>query len=128
MKRRWRAGVGLVALVGLVAACSASGPADGPSAQAKASSISGSCINPIAIQKQEIVSDSEIRFTMRGGDVWVNHLRNACFGLKSEGGFEWDVRGSLVCSNQQTIRVLRDGTPCQLGEFTKLPKVPKPAS
>jgi hypothetical protein len=118
----------VVAFVGLVAACSAPAPAGGTGAGAQAASIKGSCINPIDIEKQDIVSDKEIRFTLRGGDVWVNHLHNACSGLKSEGGFEWDVRGTLVCSNQQSIKVLKVGTPCQLGEFTKLPKAPKPAT
>ncbi len=92
------------------------------------SSIQASCINPVEIEKQEIVSDKEIRFTLRGGDVWVNRLAQACNGLKFEGGFEWTVRGTLACSNQQSIKVLRQGTPCLLGEFTNLGKQPKAAT
>ncbi len=126
MKRLGQTGVSLVALAGLVAACSSPAPASGSGAPAQTSSIQNSCINPIDIENQDIVSDQEIRFTMRDGDVWVNHLRHSCFGLKSEGGFEWAVRGTLACSNQQSIKVLRLGTPCQLGEFTRLPKTSSP--
>ena len=49
-------------------------------------------------------------------------LPRACVGLKFQQGFTWEVRGSLVCSNEQTIYVKDDGTPCQLGEFSKVPK------
>lgn len=125
--KRLRSSVGLIALAGL-AACSSPAPAGGAGATAKATGIQASCINPIDIDRQEIVSDQEVRFTMRNGDVWVNRLPHACYGLKNEGGFAWGVRGTLVCSNQQNIKVLRLGTPCQLGEFTKLPKAPKPAT
>lgn len=124
MKRHWRTGVGLGAAglmaLGLVAACSASAPGGG--ASGKRASIQNSCINPIEIQKQQIVSDQEIRFTMRNGDVMVNRLSTACYGLKSEGGFTWSLRGVSACSNQERITVQRIGTPCLLGEFTRYPK------
>ncbi len=89
---------------------------------ASSASINNSCINPTEITKQTIVSDQEIRFELRNGEEWVNQLPRACYGLKFQQGFSWDVRGTLVCSNQQTIHVKDDGTPCQLGEFTRLPK------
>jgi hypothetical protein len=124
MKRRLRTSVGVLAFVGLVLAVSAPAPAKDPDPQAPSGK--GLCINPTDIAKQDIVSDKEIRFTMRNGDLWANSLPQSCSGLKSEGGFEWVVRGTLVCSNQQSITVLRRGTPCLLGEFTQLPKPVKP--
>jgi hypothetical protein len=87
--------------------------------EAAAGGIQGSCINPIDIKTQKIVSDQEIQFEMKNGDTWTNKLANSCSGLKLEGGFSWDVRGTLVCSNQQRITVQNTGTPCLLGAFTK---------
>ncbi len=114
MKNIWRVGLAGIALLG-VASC-ASPPADAPSgAQANA------CINPTRIQKQEIVSDQEIRFVMDNGDVWVNSLKRECHGLKFEGGFTWDVRGTQVCANEQIITVLSARNTCTLGDFTKAP-------
>jgi hypothetical protein len=84
----------------------------------------GRCINPTRIQKQEIVSDREIRFVMDTGDVWVNTLKRECHGLKFEGGFSWDVRGTQVCADEQVITVLNAGTTCMLGAFTKAPAAP----
>lgn len=105
-----------------LAACSSSAPADTP---AGATSIAKSCIRPTDIAKQDIVSDQEIRFTLRNGEIWSNKLPHACSGLKFEQGFSWEVSGNLVCSNMQTIHVQNAGTPCQLGEFTKLSEQPK---
>lgn len=110
-----RAGLSVVALAGLLAACTSQEPA------MQSASIQNSCINPTEIRKQTIVSDQEIRFEMRDGEVWANTLPRACPNLKFQQGFSWDVRGTLVCSNQQTIHVKDDGTPCQLGVFARLP-------
>ncbi len=82
------------------------------------------CINPARIQKQEILSDREIRFEMYTGEVWINTLKRDCSGLKFEGGFQWNVRGMQVCGNQQTITVLNAGNTCMLGAFTKAPAAP----
>lgn len=111
----FRAGVGIVTLASLLAACASPEPA------AQSAGIQNSCINPTEIRKQTIVSDQEIRFEMRNGEVWANTLPRACPSLKFQQGFTWEVRGTQVCSNQQTIYVKDDGTPCQLGEFAKLP-------
>jgi hypothetical protein len=113
--------LGLLALAG-VAACN-SAPTDAPAAP---TSIANSCIRPTDIAKQDIVSDQEIRFTLRNGEIWSNKLPRACSGLKFEQGFSWEVSGNLVCSSMQTIHVQNAGTPCQLGEFTKLPETQKP--
>lgn len=105
-----------VSLLGLAACAS-------PTAQ-DASASAPVCINPTGIEKQEILSDKEIRFEMNDGTVWVNTLKSECHGLKFEGGFEWDVRGTQVCSNQQIITVLNAGNTCMLGTFAKAPAAP----
>ena len=110
----------IIAMTATLAACSSSEPAAAGAQQS--ASIANSCINPIDIRSQDIVSDKEIRFEMRNGEVWVNTLPRQCPNLKFQGGFTWDIRGGMVCSNQQTIFVKDHGTPCQLGAFTRLPK------
>lgn len=115
-----RIGVAIGMILVGVAGCSSAEPTAGGEQQA--GSISNSCINPANIAHQTIVSDQEIRFEMRNGDVWVNKLPRQCPSLKFQGGFTWDIRGMMVCSNEQTIYVKDDGTPCQLGAFTRQPK------
>jgi hypothetical protein len=106
------------------AALGASGCTSPAPAGTAATAQAGQCINPTRIRKQEILSDREIRFEMDNGDVWVNTLNRDCNGLKFEGGFSWDVRGTQVCSDQQLITVLNGGTTCTLGTFTKAPAPP----
>jgi len=109
-------GLALIALAGALAACSTpTDPGDATSA-----SIEDSCINPTRIKEQKILSDREIQFTLNDGEVWLNTLSRACPSLKFQGGFTWEVRGTQVCSNEQTIYVREDGTPCQLGAFTRV--------
>lgn len=91
-----------------------------PGEPAKQTSIADSCIEASRIQKQEVISNQEIRFTLAGGEVWTNRLTRACPGLKSQGGFSWDA-SNRICSGLQTIYVLDSGIPCQLGEFTREP-------
>ena len=112
-------------LVLSVAALVLAGACTSPPAATDSASIANSCINPTEIAKQTIVSDQEIQFEMRNGDIWVNKLPRACYGLKFEQGFSWEVRGTMVCSNQQTIKVLQAETTCQLGAFTRMTPAPK---
>ncbi len=113
MNRIWQATIAASATLA-AAACTSAG-------DAPAVSQVDSCINPARIAKQEIVSNEEIRFTLNNGEVWTNTLPRACPGLRMQGGFTWQVHGAQVCSNQQTIYVLNEGTPCQLGNFTRVP-------
>lgn len=103
-------------LVLALAACTSPPQSNGT---ALAGGIQNNCINPTEIEKQTILSDAEIRFEMRSGAVFVNHLSPACHGLKFEGGFSWQIRGTLVCGRQQTIEVLNAGNTCLLGDFTR---------
>ncbi|MDP3736451.1 MAG: hypothetical protein Q8R02_03620 [Hyphomonadaceae bacterium] len=116
MKMETRSGAATILLVSILSACTS------PDTPANSASIENSCINPTEIAKQTIVSDQEIRFELRNGEVWVNKLPRVCPGLKFQQGFTWEVSGTLVCSNQQRITVKDEGTPCQLGEFTRQPK------
>ena len=109
----------LAALTGALAACSTSTDAAGTTP----ASLVDTCINPTRIREQKILSDREIQFTLNNGEVWLNTLPRACPSLKFQGGFTWEVRGTQVCSNQQIIYVREDGTPCQLGTFTRVPAV-----
>jgi hypothetical protein len=108
----------VIALASLLSACASPGPAT--VAPAGSTSIENSCINPTEITKQTVVSDQEIQFELRNGETWVNKLPRACSGLKLAGGFSWEVRGTLVCSNQERITVLETGVPCQIGEFSRV--------
>jgi|SRR5690349_13474831 hypothetical protein len=118
------AGAAAVALMTFIPACtSADSTASAPAGSQRAS-IQNSCINPTEITKQKVISDTEIQFELRNGEVWVNRLPRVCSGLKLQQGFSWDVRGTLVCSNQEMIRVKDDNTPCMLGEFARLPSSP----
>ena len=114
-------GPAAIVLAGFLSACTSADPGAGPSAASAQASIQDSCINPTEIRRQDVLSDEEIRFELRNGEVWLNTLPRTCPGLKFQQGFSWDVRGTLVCSNQQMIRVKDDNTPCMLGEFTRLP-------
>lgn len=115
----------LIATLALAAALPAcTSPAAPAATTAQASSESRICIDPRRIREQKVLSDTEIQFTMTGGDVFVNTMRTRCPGLKMQQGFAWDVRGTSVCSNQQSITVLNEGTTCQLGDFTRAPATP----
>lgn len=115
MNTAWRTAIAALMLLG-GGGCASQTAQDG-----MATAQADRCINPTHIKKQEIVSDQEIRFTLNNDEVWVNTLPRKCPNLKFQGGFSWEVRGMQVCSNEQTIYVREDGTPCQLGAFTRVP-------
>jgi hypothetical protein len=119
-----RTGAVATLLAGLLAACTSADTTAAAPAGMQGVSLQDSCINPTEITRQKVLSDQEIQFELRNGEVWVNRLPHACPGLKIQQGFSWDVRGTLVCSNQQMIRVKDEGTPCMLGEFARLPSSP----
>lgn len=76
------------------------------------------CLVAGHIDHTVVVSDTVILYYMKGGKVWQNTLPKACPNLKLENAFTEDIRGDAVCANAQSIRVLRRGTPCTLGDFT----------
>jgi hypothetical protein len=121
MFTRRLAAVATITFAGLLSACTSADTSVASPAATTQASIEDSCINPTEIAKQKVLSDQEIQFELRNGEVWINHLPRVCPGLKFQQGFSWEVRGTLVCSNQEMIRVKEEGTPCMLGEFRRLP-------
>ena len=77
------------------------------------------CLTASHISSTTVVSDQVILFHMNDGTVWKNTLRRACPGLEFENAFSEEIRGGEICSNAQMIHVLRRGTPCFLGAFTR---------
>jgi hypothetical protein len=91
----------------------------------------GVCLATAQIDHTEIVSDTAILFFMKGGKTWVNTMSIPCSSLKMEDGFAYINDVPEICSNSQTIRVLRSGGFCELGQFApfevpKIPGVPAP--
>jgi hypothetical protein len=112
-------GAALLALVG----CSDDEPAV---TSDSAPSGNGVCLATAQIDHTDIVNDSAIVFFMKDGKAYMNTMRIPCSSLKMEDGFAYMTDAAEVCSNSQTIRVLRSGNFCELGQFTPFtpPKVP----
>jgi hypothetical protein len=88
----------------------------------------GVCLQRSLIDHTDILSDNTILFYMKDGKIWQNSLRFACPGLKLENGFGYEADASEICSNMQTIHVLRSGGLCEIGQFLPFtpPVLPKP--
>ncbi len=86
----------------------------------------GVCLATAQIDHTDIVNDSAIVFFMKDGKAYMNAMRIPCPSLQMEGGFAYMTDAAEVCSNSQTIRVLRSGNFCELGQFTPFtpPKAP----
>ena len=86
------------------------------------------CIHSSDIDHTEVPDSRTILFFMRGGKVWKNTLMNPCVGLKFDGFVYAPTPPDEICSNMQTIRVLRLGSVCMMGAFTPYtPPKAKPA-
>jgi hypothetical protein len=83
-----------------------------------ASAAGPTCLQIVRIDHTTIPDDSTILFHMRDGSIWKNSLPTPCVGLRIENGFGYDTATDDICSNLQTIRVLRHGSICTLGTFT----------
>lgn len=111
--------------LGAAIACLALGSTTAQSAP-PAEEPAGMCLKTYLIDRTEVRDEQTIVFHMKGGKAWVNKLISRCPGLRFN-GFAYDVRGTEeVCSNRQSIRVLKSGSVCMLGSFT--PAEPKPDS
>jgi hypothetical protein len=86
----------------------------------------GVCLQTSQIDHTDIVNDSAIVFFMKGGKAYMNTMRIPCSSLKMEDGFAYMNDVPEICSASQTIRVLRSGNFCELGQFTPFdpPKLP----
>jgi hypothetical protein len=82
---------------------------------------------PICLSTRNIANTSPspdgtaITFRMTDGSVWRNDLRGRCPDLKWD-GFSWASSDPMerVCANEQTLRLMRTGEVCALGNFTQL--------
>jgi hypothetical protein len=113
-------GAAILALAG----CSDDAPAtDAPPAETAGN---GVCLQTSQIDRTDIVNDSAIVFFMKGGKAYMNTMRIPCSSLKMEDGFAYMNDVPEICSASQTIRVLRSGNFCELGQFTPFdpPKLP----
>jgi len=88
------------------------------------------CLWTYLIDHTHFISPRTILFYMRNGKIWQNTLVNDCPGLNFY-GFEYVTRDGQICSNMQSIHVLRTHEVCLLGAFTpytppeKAPPAPK---
>ena len=79
------------------------------------------CIDTRDIKEShEVDKGKALIFTMKNGTVYRNDLKGACPDLQFN-GYVWVVRNpnNTVCDNMTTIRVIRSGDICQIGEFVK---------
>ena len=81
------------------------------------------CISTRNIRNTDILDERTILFRMRGGDYFVNYLRNDCPGLVREERFSYRSSGGRLCQVDM-IRVLeqfggfiQEGMSCGLGVF-----------
>ena len=81
------------------------------------------CVNTRNIRDTDILDERTILFRMRGGDYYVNYLRNDCPGLVREERFSYRSSGGRLCQVDM-IRVLeqfggfiQEGMSCGLGAF-----------
>ncbi|HVJ52317.1 MAG TPA: hypothetical protein VM689_07635 [Aliidongia sp.] len=80
------------------------------------------CLKTYLIDHTEPAGNTVLLFYMRGGDVWKNTLLQRCIGLNQKEGFAYEASVDEICSNEQTIRMLRTGSLCMLGPFTPISK------
>ncbi len=86
----------------------------------------GICLSTTEIDHTQILDGKTIIFFMKNGHPWKNTMAFECPSLKIEDGFAFVTDFSEICSNSQTIRVLRSGNFCELGQFTAYQAPPKP--
>lgn len=88
----------------------------------------GICLRTDDVDHTEIINDGAILFHMKAGKPYLNTLRYPCPSLTMEGGFTYETPAPEICSEAQTIRVLRSGNFCELGQFTPFEVSTPPAA
>ena len=76
------------------------------------------CLRLVDIDHIEVVDNQTILFHMRNKDIYKSSLPHYCAGLKFEGGIAYSTSINKLC-DLDVFKVLRVGTPCQLGTFEK---------
>jgi len=107
---RIAAGASIALSIGTSAAAAADAPAAAPNPNTV-------CLWTYQIDHTHYIAPRTILFYMKGGTVWQNTLVNDCNGL-SFNGFAYVTRDGQICSNMQSIIVLRTHQVCLLGQFT----------
>ncbi len=81
------------------------------------------CITLSLVRDTTVLDDNTILFYLRGGDVYVNVLRDTCFGLEAAGRFITKTRSRRLC-RVDLVEVLQQfggsampGAFCRLGDF-----------
>jgi hypothetical protein len=81
------------------------------------------CVRLAAIDRTEVVDDSNILFYMKNGDIYLNQLPHRCPGLRSREAFMYRTSLTQLC-NVDIITVLQNigfgfspGASCGLGMF-----------
>ena len=80
------------------------------------------CLKADEVDHTQVLNDRQILFYMRGKKVWLNTLAGRCATLPIQDGFAWSSSFDEYCANVETIRVIRTGESCKLGEFTPYEK------
>jgi len=98
-----------------ISALVATAIAAGATAPALASPV---CIQSRMIDHTSVQDSKTVLFHMKDGKVWRNSLQNSCPSLNFHGFVMNMGPTDTVCSNQQSISVLKTHETCMLGEFT----------
>lgn len=77
------------------------------------------CLRTDRILGRTILDDSTIVFRMDDDTYWKNRLQAPCVDLAIRDGFSFATRDEYICSDEQRIRVLGEGTICFLGAFSR---------
>jgi hypothetical protein len=86
-----------------------------------------SCLHADEVDHTHALNDHQILFYMRGNKVWLNTLQYGCTTLPIQQGFVWSSSFPEYCANSETIRVVRTGEVCRLGDFTPYEKPVNPS-
>jgi hypothetical protein len=85
------------------------------------------CLPANQIERTEVPDASTILFYMKDKSVWQNTLPTPCPELKFNGfSFSTGNPEYNICSNQETVHVLRTLSTCPLGPFTPYTPPAKP--
>jgi len=78
------------------------------------------CLRGTDIKNTTTPDTRTILFKMNDGTIWRNDLKNDCPQLNFNGFAYVATPPDQICGNLQAIRVLRTGSVCLLGPFTKV--------
>jgi hypothetical protein len=89
-------------------------------AQAQPASSGPVCLRSTDIKDTKTPDTRTIIFHMNDGSAYRNDLKNDCPQLNFQGFAYTATPPDQICGNLQSIRVLRTGSVCMLGAFTKI--------